>query len=152
MCSFEMKNRSRMQQMARVYTVDMREELKNGNRSILSVKLRELMEDRLGKGEQIMLFLNRRGYSGFVSCRECGHVVKCPHCDVSLSVHRDGKMRCHYCGYEQPKITACPECGSHYIGEFRAGTQQIEEIVHEIFPRARSAADGHGYDPAERFP
>ena len=134
---FEMKNRSRMQQMARVYTVDMREELKNGNRSILSVKLRELMEDRLGKGEQIMLFLNRRGYSGFVSCRECGHVVKCPHCDVSLSVHRDGKMRCHYCGYEQPKITACPECGSHYIGEFRAGTQQIEEIVHEIFPRAR---------------
>ena len=134
---FEMKNRSRMQQMARVYTVDMREELKNGNRSILSVKLRELMEDRLGKGEQIMLFLNRRGYSGFVSCRECGHVVKCPHCDMSLSVHRDGKMRCHYCGYEQPKITACPECGSHYIGEFRAGTQQIEEIVHEIFPRAR---------------
>ena len=134
---FEMKNRSRMQQMARVYTVDMREELKNGNRSILSVKLRELMEDRLGKGEQIMLFLNRRGYSGFVSCRECGHVVKCTHCDVSLSVHRDGKMRCHYCGYEQPKITACPECGSHYIGEFRAGTQQIEEIVHEIFPRAR---------------
>ena len=134
---FEMKNRSRMQQMARVYTVDMREELKNGNRSILSVKLRELMEDRLGKGEQIMLFLNRRGYSGFVSCRECGHVVKCPHCDVSISVHRDGKMRCHYCGYEQPKITACPECGSHYIGEFRAGTQQIEEIVHEIFPRAR---------------
>ena len=134
---FEMKNRSRMQQMARVYTVDMRKELKNGNRSILSVKLRELMEDRLGKGEQIMLFLNRRGYSGFVSCRECGHVVKCPHCDVSLSVHRDGKMRCHYCGYEQPKITACPECGSHYIGEFRAGTQQIEEIVHEIFPRAR---------------
>ena len=72
----EMKNRSRMQRMAEVYTVDMREELKNGNRSILSVKLRELMEDRLKKGEQIMLFLNRRGYSGFISCRECGHVVK----------------------------------------------------------------------------
>ena len=134
---FEMKNRSRMQRMAEVYTVDMREELKNGNRSILSTRLRELMEDRLGKEEQIMLFLNRRGYSGFISCRECGHVVKCPHCDVSLSVHRDGKMRCHYCGYEQPKITVCPECGSHYIGEFRAGTQQIEEIVHETFPQAR---------------
>lgn len=134
---FEMKNRSRMQRMAEVYTVDMREELKSGNRSILSAKLRELMEDRLGKGEQVMLFLNRRGYSGFISCRECGHVVKCPHCDVSLSVHRDGKMRCHYCGYEQPKITVCPECGSRYIGEFRAGTQQVEEIVHETFPQAR---------------
>ena len=134
---FEMKNRSRMQQMAEVYTVDMREELKNGNRSILSIKLKELMEDRLEKGEQIILFLNRRGYSGFISCRECGHVVKCPHCDVSLSVHRDGKMRCHYCGYEQPKITVCPECGSRYIGEFRAGTQQIEDMVRETFPQAR---------------
>lgn len=134
---FEMKNRSRMQQMAEVYTVDMREELKNGNRSSLSTKLKELMEDRLEKGEQIMLFLNRRGYSGFISCRECGHVVKCPHCDVSLSVHRDGKMRCHYCGYEQPKITVCPECGSRYIGEFRAGTQQIEDMVRETFPQAR---------------
>lgn len=134
---FEMKKRSRMQQMAEVYTVDMREELKNGNRSILSTKLKELMEDRLEKGEQIMLFLNRRGYSGFISCRECGHVVKCPHCDVSLSVHRDGKMRCHYCGYEQPKITVCPECGSRYIGEFRAGTQQIEDMVRETFPQAR---------------
>ncbi len=132
----EMRNRSRMQQMAEVYIADMREELKNGNRSILSGRLRELMEDRLEKGEQIMLFLNRRGYSGFISCRECGHVIKCPHCDVSLSVHRDGKMRCHYCGYEQPKVTVCPECGSHYIGEFRAGTQQIEDLVRKIFPQA----------------
>ncbi len=134
---FEMKNRSRMQQMAQVYTVDMREELKSGNRSILSGKLAGLMADRLENGEQTMLFLNRRGYSGFISCRECGHVVKCPHCDVSLSVHRDGKMRCHYCGYEQPKVTACPECGSPYISEFRAGTQQIEDLVHQTFPQAR---------------
>ncbi len=134
---FEMKNRSRMQQMAQVYTVDMREELKNGNRLILSRKLMELMAERLAKGEQTMLFLNRRGYSGFISCRECGHVVKCPHCDVSLSVHRDGMMRCHYCGYEQPKVAACPECGSRYIGEFRAGTQQIEDLVHQAFPQAR---------------
>ena len=134
---FEMKNRSRMQQMAEVYTVDMREELKSGNRSILSRKLQELIQDRLERGGQIMLFLNRRGYSGFISCRECGHVIKCPHCDVSLSVHRDGRMRCHYCGYEQPRITVCPECGSHYIGEFRAGTQQIEDIVKEQFPGVR---------------
>ena len=133
----EMKNRSRMQEMADVYIADMREELKNGNRSILSGRLKELMADRLEKGEQIMLFLNRRGYCGFVSCRECGHVIKCPHCDVSLSIHRDGKMRCHYCGYAQPRVTVCPECGSRYIGEFRAGTQQIEDLVREIFPQAR---------------
>lgn len=134
---FEMKNRSKMQSPAEVYTVDMREELKKGNRSILSEKLQELMKERLERGEQTMLFLNRRGYSGFVSCRECGHVVKCPHCDVSLSVHRDGKMRCHYCGYESSRVKTCPECGSDHIGEFRAGTQQIEDIVKRIFPRAR---------------
>lgn len=133
----EMKNRSGMKQMAEVYIADMREELKSGNRSMISGRLRERMEDRLKKGEQIMLFLNRRGYSGFISCRECGHVIKCPHCNVSLSVHRDGKMRCHYCGYERPKVSACPECGSRYIGEFRAGTQQIEDFVKETFPQAR---------------
>jgi primosomal protein N' (replication factor Y) len=134
---FEMKNRSRMQELADVYTVDLREELKDGNRSILSRKLTELMRDRLEKKEQIMLFLNRRGYSGFISCRECGHVIKCPHCSVSLSVHRDGKMRCHYCGYSVPRARECPECGSPHIGEFRAGTQQIEDIVKAAFPEAR---------------
>lgn len=133
----ELKNRSRMQQLAEVYTVDLRQELREGNRSILSRKLQELMEDRLKKKGQIMLFLNRRGYSGFISCRECGHVIKCPHCSVSLSVHRDGTMRCHYCGYTCAKVTACPECGSRHIGEFRAGTQQIEDIVKERFPGAR---------------
>lgn len=134
---FEMKERSRMQQMAEVYTVDMREELKRGNRSIVSMRLKEMMEERLQKKEQIMLFLNRRGYSGFISCRECGHVIKCPHCSVSLSVHRDGKMRCHYCGYSRSRVRKCPECGSVHIGEFRAGTQQIEDMVKQIFPRAR---------------
>ena len=133
----EMKNRSRMQRLADVHTVDLREELREGNRSILSRKLQGLMEERLGRKEQIMLFLNRRGYSGFVSCRECGYVVKCPHCSVSLSVHRDGTMRCHYCGYTQPRVTVCPECGSRHVGEFRAGTQQIEDIVKERFPGAR---------------
>ena len=134
---YEMRHRSRMQQMAKVYTVDMREELKNGNHTILSGKLQSLMEERLERGEQIILFLNRRGYSGFVSCRECGHVIQCPHCNVSLSVHKGGKMVCHYCGYEQPKVTKCPECGSRYIGEFRAGTQQIEDMVKARFPQAR---------------
>lgn len=133
----EMKNRSGMQDMADVYIADLRKELKDGNRSILSIRLQEMMADRLEKGEQIMLFLNRRGYAGFVSCRECGHVMKCPHCDVSLSSHKNGRLVCHYCGYEEPKPKTCPECGSLHIGEFRAGTQQIEEIVKQQFPAAR---------------
>ena len=133
----ELKNRATAQSLPEVYTVDMREELKHGNRSIISDKLKEMMEDRLEKRQQIMLFLNRRGYAGFVSCRECGYVVKCPHCDVALSAHKNGKLVCHYCGYERPSMPSCPECGSHYIGGFRAGTQQIEELVKKMFPTAR---------------
>lgn len=133
----ELKNRATAQSLPEVYTVDMREELKHGNRSIISDKLKEMIEDRLKKRQQIMLFLNRRGYAGFVSCRECGYVVKCPHCDVALSAHKNGKLVCHYCGYERPSMPSCPECGSHYIGGFRAGTQQIEELVKKMFPTAR---------------
>lgn len=117
--------------------IDLREELKNGNRSILSERLQELMEDRLAKKQQTMLFLNRRGVAGFMSCRACGHVVKCPHCDVSLSQHNNGKMVCHYCGYEEPEPKVCPECGSKYISGFKAGTQKIEEMVSKRFPQAR---------------
>ena len=117
--------------------IDLREELKNGNRSILSVRLQELMEDRLEKKQQMMLFLNRRGVAGFMSCRACGHVVKCPHCDVSLSQHNNGKMVCHYCGYEEPEPKVCPSCGSKYISGFKAGTQKIEEMVKLRFPQAR---------------
>lgn len=117
--------------------IDLREELKRGNRSILSTRLTELLLDRLKKGQQSMLFLNRRGMAGFVSCRSCGHVVKCPHCDVSLSQHAGGRMVCHYCGYEEPYPKVCPECGSRYIGGFKAGTQKVEEIVKQTFPQAR---------------
>jgi len=120
-----------------VHVADLREELKNGNRSIFSLKMQELIEDRLQKGEQMMLFLNRRGYAGFISCRECGHVMKCPHCDVSLSEHKGGKLVCHYCGYEEPSVRNCPKCGSKYISGFRAGTQQIEEKLKEMYPGAR---------------
>jgi len=95
------------------------------------------MEDRLAKKEQIILFLNRRGYAGFISCRSCGYVMKCPHCDVSLSQHMGGKMVCHYCGYETAQVNKCPECGSPYILGFKAGTQQIEEQLHKHFPQAR---------------
>ena len=120
-----------------VYVADMREELKKGNRSVFSDRLRELMEERLKKGQQSMLFINRRGYAGFVSCRACGYVMKCPHCDVSLSAHRGGKLVCHYCGYETAAVRTCPSCGSPHIGGFKAGTQKIEELARKEFPGAR---------------
>lgn len=123
--------------LPQVYTVDLREELKAGNRSILSRALRTLIEDRLKKKEQIILFLNRRGYAGFVSCRSCGHVIQCPHCDVSLSLHNGGKMVCHYCGYEESASSTCPSCNSPFIGTFQIGTQQIESYVKQEFPEAR---------------
>ncbi len=133
----ELKSRATGQKLPEMYTVDLREELKNGNRSIISDKLRSLMEERLAKKEQIILFINRRGYAGFVSCRSCGYVAKCPHCDVALSAHKNGKLVCHYCGYEEPMHTNCPACKSRHIGGFRAGTQQIEEIVAKEFPYAK---------------
>ena len=123
--------------LPKVDIVDMREELQNGNRSMFSERLSELMVQRLTQNEQIMLFLNRRGMSGFVSCRSCGYVMKCPHCDVSLSKHRNGKLICHYCGYEQPDVSVCPACGSKYILGFKAGTQQVEDAVKRMFPQAR---------------
>lgn len=120
--------------LPQVSIVDLREELKQGNRSVLSRALKEAIEQRLKKNEQVILFLNRRGYAGFVSCRSCGHVMKCPHCDVSLSSHNNGKLICHYCGFERPNVDACPECGSPYIGGFKAGTQQIEQVLEKNFP------------------
>ncbi len=121
-----------------VYTVDLRQELKDGNRSIFSRKLQELLADRLTRKEQSILFINRRGYAGFISCRACGEVMKCPHCDVSLSEHYGGRLICHYCGYSEPKPKLCPKCGSKYISGFRAGTQQIEEKLRELFPEVRT--------------
>ena len=132
-----LKERSKKQSLPRVEVVDLREELQKGNRSIISERLHELMDDRLAKKQQIMLFMNRRGYAGFISCRSCGHVIKCPHCDVSLTTHRGGKMVCHYCGYEEAEVKLCPECGSKHIGGFKAGTQQIEDLVKREFPSAR---------------
>lgn len=123
--------------LPKVQIVDMREELQNGNRSMFSEELSRLMVESLERKEQIMLFLNRRGMSGFVSCRSCGHVMKCPHCDVSLSRHRNGRLVCHYCGYEQPDVSVCPACGSKYILGFKAGTQQVEDVVKRMFPSAR---------------
>ena len=127
--------------MAEVSVVDLREELKQGNRSIFSRHLKELMDDRLKKKEQTMLFINRRGFAGFVSCRSCGYVFECPHCDVSLTEHYPGtvkaKLVCHYCGYEIAKPKVCPKCSSPYIAGFGIGTQKVEEQVRVLFPEAR---------------
>ena len=133
----ELKERVGNRPLPTVHTTDMREELAHGNRSIFSDLLREKIRDQLEKGQQTMLFINRRGYAGFVSCRSCGYVVKCPHCDVSLSAHRNGKLICHYCGYEESMIKVCPSCGSRHVGGFKAGTQQIEDLVKREFPEAR---------------
>lgn len=134
---YEMKERPGNSILPAVHTIDLREELKQGNRSMFSRKLKELIQDRLSKGEQTILFLNRRGYAGFISCRSCGHVMKCPHCDVSLSEHRNGTLVCHYCGYQERKPSKCPSCGSPYLMGFKAGTEQIEEAIHREFPGAR---------------
>ena len=121
--------------MPEVSVVDMREELREGNRSVISRKLYRAMETQLGEGRQVMLFLNRRGYSTFISCRECGYVAKCPHCGLSLTYHRDsGRAVCHYCGYSRPAPDVCPECGSRYIRYFGSGTEKVEETIREMFP------------------
>ena len=117
--------------------VDMREELNAGNRSILSRTLRKALTECLSRKEQAMLFLNRRGYSGTVSCRSCGEVLKCPHCDISLTLHKSGNLQCHYCGHTTKLPNVCPACGSKYISAFGTGTQKIEEYIKKEFPEAR---------------
>ncbi len=134
---YTLKKRAKEAVPPKVWIVDLREELKNKNKSIFSNKLKELIQDRLKKQEQIMLFINRRGYAGFVSCRSCGHVMKCPHCDISLTSHNNGRILCHYCGYEEMAPTKCPACGSKYIAAFGTGTQKVEELVGKEFPQAR---------------
>ena len=121
-----------------VEIVDMREELRTGNRSMFSVKLFEKIKDRLEKKEQTVLFLNKRGHSSFVMCRDCGYVMNCPHCDITLTYHRyNEQMKCHYCGYEDRVPTICPECNSEHIRYFGTGTQKVEEELLKLIPEAR---------------
>ena len=133
---YTLNSRAKEAALPAVHTVDLREELKAGNRSIFSNSLKEAIGKRLNDGEQVMLFLNRRGYSGSVSCRSCGQSIKCPHCDVSLSKHSNGKLICHYCGYEMQSVKACPSCGSPMIGPMGIGTQAVEEQIKKMFPYA----------------
>ena len=133
----ELNTRAKNTSLPRVSIVDMREELKRGNRSIFSEKLKSLIEDRLKKHEQIMLFMNRRGYSSFVSCRSCGEAIKCKHCDVTMTLHNNNRLVCHYCGYSMELPQICPECGSKYIANFGTGTQKLEAMTRAEFPNAK---------------
>ncbi len=134
---YELCERVKGRALPEVEIVDLREELKQGNRTMFSRRLRGSMEECLKKRGQMMLFLNRRGYGGFVSCRSCGEAMKCPHCDVGLTAHKDGTLHCHYCGYTVKLPKECPKCGSPYIGVFGTGTQRLEEAVRREFPQAR---------------
>ena len=133
-----LKSRAMQQDLPTVNVVDMREELKLGNRSMFSISLVEAIRERLTKKEQTVLFLNRRGYSSFVLCRDCGTVVECPNCDISLTYHRSSeKLKCHYCGHEEYVPQTCPQCLSEHIRFFGTGTQKVEEELYKLFPEAR---------------
>ena len=122
---------------AEVHVADLREELKSGNRSVFSRILQEKIRDRLARKEQVILFMNRRGYSSFVSCRSCGNAIRCPHCDVTLKLHTGGRLMCHYCGHTEAMPDKCPVCGSPYIAGFGTGTQKLEELTRKMFPEAK---------------
>lgn len=133
-----LKHRALHQVLPTVFIADMREELRQGNRSMFSQSLIEAIRLRLEKKEQMVLFLNRRGYSSFVLCRDCGTVVQCPNCDISLTYHRTTeKLKCHYCGYEEHVPQICPQCQSDHIRYFGTGTQKVEEELYKLFPEAR---------------
>ncbi len=136
-CLLSLHKRAGHAALPGVEIVDLREEFRQGNRSVFSRSLREKILERLSRKEQIMLFINRRGFAGFVSCRNCGEVISCPHCDVSLTYHRDHRLRCHYCGYETAFTEVCPSCGSAHVAAFGLGTEKVEDALREEFPQAR---------------
>lgn len=130
----ELKNRVN-KKLPTVHIADLREELAEGNKSIFSSKLLELMVEAINKDEQVILFLNKRGYSSFVNCRTCGEVIKCPDCDVSMTYHSyNNTLQCHYCNRKKKSPDKCPICGSKHIRHFGIGTQKIAEEVMKIFP------------------
>ena len=133
----ELTKRAGNANIPEVEIIDLREELAKGNRSMISTKLHEEIEENLKNKHQTILFLNRRGYSTFVMCRDCGYTVKCKNCDITMTYHlKQNKLKCHYCGYEETKVEICPECGSKNIRYFGTGTQKLEEEIHKLFPNA----------------
>lgn len=132
-----MKNRYNNASLPEIDVIDMRTELKAGNRSMFSKRLTDEIKENLGRGEQTILLMNRRGFSSFVSCRSCGYVAECPNCNISLTYHKyEDNLKCHYCGYTVANYKTCPQCGSKYIRYFGGGTQRVEEEIAEMFPKA----------------
>lgn len=135
----KMEHRYNRNQMPEISVVDMRNELSNGNKSMFSQQLYSEIAENIDRGEQTILFLNRRGFSTFVSCRSCGYVAECPNCNISLTYHKyEDSLKCHYCGYTAPNYTRCPQCGSPYIRYFGGGTQRVEEEINRLFPDAKT--------------
>lgn len=133
----ELNSRVDGKAMPPMEVIDMRNELRSGNISLFSRELFKEIQEKLSKGEQIILFLNRRGFSTFVSCRSCGYVFKCEECDISMTYHRSGLLVCHYCGKTKRAPQKCPKCDSKYVKFFGAGTQRVEEEVKKYFKDAR---------------
>ena len=133
----ELTKRANNSNLPKIEIIDLKQELANGNRSMLSFELYKSIDENLKKQYQTILFLNRRGYSTFIMCRDCGYTVKCKNCNISMTYHSfEKKLKCHYCGYEEPIVTICPECGSKKIRYFGTGTQKLEDEIHKQFPKA----------------
>ena len=133
----KLTKRANKSSLPKVGIIDLKQELANGNHSMLSQELYQSIEENLKDKYQTILFLNRRGYSTFIMCRECGYTVKCKNCNISMTYHSyENKLKCHYCGYEEPLVTICPECGSKKIRYFGTGTQKLEQEIHKEFPNA----------------
>lgn len=134
----ELPKRAQNESMPKMTVVDMKTEFKSGNTSSISKALQEAIESRLAKGEQTILLINRRGYSTFVICRNCGHVVECPNCDITLAYHEiDHSLKCHYCGHKEEVYSKCPKCGSEELKFMGTGTQKIENEIQSLFPQAK---------------
>lgn len=129
--------RANQSSLPKVEIVDLKDELAQGNNTMLSIKLYEAIKENLKQKRQTILFLNRRGFATFVMCRECGHTIKCKNCNITLTYHlKNNQLKCHYCGYEQENVTICPECGSKKIKYFGTGTQKLENQIQQIFKEA----------------
>ena len=133
----ELTKRANEAKLPKIEIIDLREELAKGNKSMISTKLYEEIEKNLKDKKQTILYLNRRGFSTFVMCRNCGYTVKCKNCNINLTYHSNtNKLKCHYCGYEEKLVTTCPECGSTQIRYFGTGTQKLEYEINKLFPNA----------------
>ena len=135
----ELTKRANNSSLPKVSIIDLKQELANGNHSMLSRELYQEIEENLKQKRQTILFLNRRGYSTFIMCRDCGYTVKCKNCNISLTYHSyEKKLKCHYCGYEQEIVKVCPECHSEKIRYFGTGTQKLEQEIIKQFPNAKT--------------